>query len=121
MSAGVYASKTEQELKKERVRYNFGRFLFPTNSRAKTNLDTEGQVKFLVEESDCILGVHIIGASPNTAPAATNSGMFLFYFFLGPNSGEMIAEGVFEYGRIQKILHARHMHVRSALQLITIR
>ncbi|KAH9011983.1 hypothetical protein EDB83DRAFT_2680629 [Lactarius deliciosus] len=43
------------------------------------NLDTEGQVKFLVEaETDRILGVHIIS----------------------PNAGEMIAEGVLalEYG-----------------------
>ncbi|KAH8978505.1 FAD/NAD-linked reductase, partial [Lactarius hatsudake] len=55
------------------VKYKVGRFPFLANSRAKTNLDTEGQVKFLVEaETDRILGVHIIG----------------------PNAGEMIAEGV---------------------------
>ncbi|KAH9024086.1 hypothetical protein EDB84DRAFT_1616317 [Lactarius hengduanensis] len=61
------------------VKYKVGRFPFLANSRAKTNLDTEGQVKFLVEaETDRILGVHIIG----------------------PNAGEMIAEGVLalEYG-----------------------
>ena len=63
----AWLGKTEQKLKKEGVRYNFGRFLFPANSRIKANLDTERQVKFLVEESDRILGVHFIGASPNTA------------------------------------------------------
>jgi dihydrolipoamide dehydrogenase len=59
----AWVGKTEQNLK-EGVRYRVGRFLFLANSRAKTNLDTEGQVKFLVEEeTDRILGVHIIGAS----------------------------------------------------------
>ena len=62
----AWVGKTEQDLKKEGVRYKIGRFPFLANSRAKTNLDTEGQVKFLVEEeSDRILGVHIIGAWPN--------------------------------------------------------
>lgn len=60
----AWVGKTEQDLKKEGVRYKVGRFPFLANSRAKTNLDTEGRVKFLVEEeSDRILGVHIIGAS----------------------------------------------------------
>ncbi len=59
----AWVGKTEQELKKDGVQYKVGRFPFLANSRAKTNLDTEGQVKFLVEaETDRILGVHIIGA-----------------------------------------------------------
>ena len=45
-----------------------GRFPFLANSRAKTNLDTEGQVTFLAEATDRILGAHIIGVSPNAAP-----------------------------------------------------
>ena len=46
-----------------RVKYKVSSFPFLVNSHAKTNLDTEGQVKFLVEaETDVILGVHIIGA-----------------------------------------------------------
>ena len=48
----------------ERVQYNVGRFSFFANLRAKTNLDSKGQVKFLVEEIDHILGLHAIGASP---------------------------------------------------------
>ncbi len=56
--------KTEQDLKKDGVKYKVGRFPFLANSLAKTNLDTEGQVKFLlVEDERRILGVHIIGAS----------------------------------------------------------
>lgn len=88
----AWVGKTEQDLKKEGVRYRVGRFPFLANSRAKTNLDTEGQVKFLVEEeTDRILGVHIIG----------------------PNAGEMIAEGVLalEYGASSEdIARTTHAH-----------
>jgi pyruvate/2-oxoglutarate dehydrogenase complex dihydrolipoamide dehydrogenase (E3) component len=64
----AWVGKTEQDLKKDGVRYKVGRFPFLANSRAKTNMDTEGQVKFLVEaETDRILGVHIIGALSNAA------------------------------------------------------
>ena len=71
--------KTEQELKEEGVKYAKGVFPFMANSRARTNDDSEGMVKILTDaETDKILGVHI----------------------LGPNAGEMIAEGVLgmEYG-----------------------
>jgi len=58
----AWVGKTEQELKAAGVQYKVGRFPFMANSRAKTNLDSEGQVKFLVEkETDRILGVHLIG------------------------------------------------------------
>ena len=66
----AWVGKTEQDLKKEGVQYNVGRFPFLANSRAKTNLDTEGQVKFLVEkETDRILGVHIIGTCDRLGPS----------------------------------------------------
>jgi dihydrolipoamide dehydrogenase len=59
----AWVGKTEEELKAAGVQYRVGKFPFTANSRAKTNLDTEGQVKFLVEkETDMILGVHVIGA-----------------------------------------------------------
>jgi len=58
-----WVGKTEQELKAADVQYNVGKFSFSANSRAKTNLDTEGFVKIVTEkETDRILGVHIIGA-----------------------------------------------------------
>jgi dihydrolipoamide dehydrogenase len=60
----AWVGRTEQDLKASGVKYNVGKFPFAANSRAKTNLDTEGQVKFLSEkETDRILGVHIIGQS----------------------------------------------------------
>ena len=57
-----WVGKTEQELKAAGVQYSIGKFSFSANSRAKTNLDTEGFVKIIAEkETDKILGVHIIG------------------------------------------------------------
>ncbi|KAL9709585.1 dihydrolipoamide dehydrogenase precursor [Leucoagaricus gongylophorus] len=87
-----WVGRTEQDLKAEGVKYNVGKFSFAANSRAKTNLDTEGFVKFIAEkETDKILGVHIIG----------------------PNAGEMIAEGVLavEYGAsAEDVARTCHAH-----------
>jgi dihydrolipoamide dehydrogenase len=89
----AWVGKTEQELKAEGVKYKTGKFSFAANSRAKTNLDTEGFVKILVEaETDRILGAHIIG----------------------PNAGEMIAEAVLalEYGASSEdVARTTHAHV----------
>ncbi|KAM6494629.1 dihydrolipoyl dehydrogenase [Amanita muscaria] len=88
----AWVGKTEQELKSEGVKYNIGKFMFTANSRAKTNLDSDGFVKILTEkETDKILGIHIIG----------------------PNAGEMIAEGVLaiEYGAsAEDIARTCHAH-----------
>ncbi|KAF8178945.1 dihydrolipoyl dehydrogenase [Pholiota molesta] len=88
----AWVGKTEQELKAEGVKYKIGKFSFAANSRAKTNLDTEGFVKILVEaETDRILGAHIIG----------------------PNAGEMIAEAVLalEYGASSEdVARTTHAH-----------
>ncbi|KAF8692571.1 hypothetical protein AX14_002467 [Amanita brunnescens Koide BX004] len=88
----AWVGKTEQDLKAEGVKYNIGKFVFTANSRAKTNLDTDGFVKILTEkETDKILGVHIIG----------------------PNAGEMIAEGVLaiEYGAsAEDVARTCHAH-----------
>lgn len=74
------------------VKYKVGNFPFSANSRAKTNMDTEGFVKFLADaETDRILGIHIIGA----------------------NAGEMIAEGVLaiEYGASSEdVARTSHAH-----------
>lgn len=72
--------------------YNIGTFPFSANSRAKTNLDSEGFVKMLADkETDRILGIHIIGS----------------------NAGEMIAEGVLaiEYGASSEdVARTSHAH-----------
>ncbi|KAL1929887.1 hypothetical protein VTP01DRAFT_1041 [Rhizomucor pusillus] len=75
----AWVGKNEQELKEAGVKYKVGSYPFVANSRARTNDDTDGLVKVIVDaETDRMLGVHIIG----------------------PNAGEMIAEAglALEYG-----------------------
>lgn len=75
----AWVGKTEEELKNAGIKYRIGKFPFRANSRARTNAEVDGFVKFLAEEgTDKILGVHIIGS----------------------NAGELIGEAVLavEYG-----------------------
>lgn len=87
----AWVGKTEQELQKDGISYKIGKFPFIANSRAKTNMDTEGFVKILIDaDTERILGAHIIG----------------------PNAGEMIAEAglALEYGAsaedVARVCHA---------------
>ena len=87
--------KTEEELKAAGIKYSKGIFPFMANSRARTNHESEGLVKVLTDTAtDKILGVHIIG----------------------PNAGEMIAEGVLgiEYGAAAEDI-ARTCHAHPTL------
>ena len=55
--------KTEEELTKDGIAYNSGKFPFTANGRAKANGTTEGFVKVLADAAtDRVLGVHIVGA-----------------------------------------------------------
>tara|TARA_B100000686_G_scaffold350564_1_gene446882 strand:+ start:2397 stop:3806 length:1410 start_codon:yes stop_codon:yes gene_type:complete len=59
--------KTEEQLKKENIKYKIGKFPLLANSRAKVNNETEGFVKIIADEkSDKVLGVHMISASAGT-------------------------------------------------------
>tara|TARA_B100000686_G_scaffold351289_1_gene449588 strand:+ start:1396 stop:2802 length:1407 start_codon:yes stop_codon:yes gene_type:complete len=59
--------KTEEQLKKENVKYKIGKFPFLANSRAKVNNETEGFVKIITDEkTDRVLGVSIISAVAGT-------------------------------------------------------
>jgi len=84
--------KTEEELKAEGIEYTKGEFPFMANSRARTNADADGFAKVLADKkTDRMLGAHIIG----------------------PNAGEMIAEGVIalEYGAsTEDIARTCHAH-----------
>jgi len=88
----AWVGMTEEQVKKSGASYATGVFPFAANSRAKTNLDTDGQVKFISDkETDRVLGVHIIG----------------------PNAGEMISEAVLaiEYGASSEdIARTSHAH-----------
>ncbi|REJ81286.1 MAG: dihydrolipoyl dehydrogenase [Bacteroidetes bacterium] len=53
---------TEEELKKEGRKFKSGVFPFKASGRARASMDTDGFVKVLTDEqSDEILGVHMIG------------------------------------------------------------
>ena len=59
--------KTEEQLKKENIKYKIGKFPFLANSRAKVNNETEGFVKIIAEQkTDKVLGVHMIGPHVGT-------------------------------------------------------
>jgi len=59
--------KTEEQLKKEKVKYNVGKFPFLANSRAKVNNETEGFVKIIADEkTDKVLSVSMISAVAGT-------------------------------------------------------
>jgi dihydrolipoamide dehydrogenase len=91
----AWVGQTEEQVKEAGIKYNVGKFPFAANSRAKTNLDTEGFVKFISDkETDRVLGVHIAG----------------------PNAGEMIAEAVLaiEYGASSEDI-ARTCHAHPTL------
>ncbi|CRG91340.1 dihydrolipoamide dehydrogenase [Talaromyces islandicus] len=91
----AWVGQNEEELKKAGVNYKKGTFPFSANSRAKTNLETEGLVKFLSDaETDRILGVHIVG----------------------PGAGEMVAEATLavEYGASSEDV-ARTCHAHPTL------
>ena len=58
---------TEEELNQKGTNYKVGKFPFLANGRAKVNKATDGFVKILSsEETDQILGVHIIGSQAGT-------------------------------------------------------
>jgi dihydrolipoamide dehydrogenase len=91
----AWVGQSEQDLKAAGVNYRVGTFPFSANSRAKTNLETEGLVKMIADrDTDRLLGVHIIG----------------------PNAGEMIAEGTLalEYGASSEDI-ARTCHAHPTL------
>ncbi|KAK6453816.1 FAD flavoprotein [Scheffersomyces xylosifermentans] len=88
----AWVGLNEEQLKEKGIKYKVGKFPFIANSRAKTNLDTDGFVKFIADaETQRVLGVHVIG----------------------PNAGEMIAEGglALEYGAsTEDIARTCHAH-----------
>ena len=88
----AWVGLNEEQLKEQGIKYKVGKFPFIANSRAKTNMDTDGFVKFIADaETQRVLGVHIIG----------------------PNAGEMIAEAglALEYGAsTEDISRTCHAH-----------
>jgi dihydrolipoamide dehydrogenase len=98
----AWVGKNETQLKEEGIKFKTGSFPFVANSRARTNDDSDGLVKVIADsETDRILGVHIIG----------------------PNAGEMIAEGVLavEYGAsaedVGRTCHAHPVSIKKTWEI----
>jgi dihydrolipoamide dehydrogenase len=67
---------TEEQLKKDGIVYNVGKFPFTANGRARAMGNTEGFVKILADKtSDRILGAHIIGPDAGTLIAEIATAM----------------------------------------------
>jgi len=91
----AWVGKTEEQLKEEGVKYKSGTFPMMGNSRARTNDEPDGFVKFLADaKTDRLLGVHMICT----------------------NAGELIAEPTFamEYGASSEDL-GRTCHAHPTL------
>jgi len=59
--------KTEEDLKKENIKYKIGKFPFLANSRAKVNNETEGFVKIISDaKTDKVLSVSMISSVAGT-------------------------------------------------------
>ncbi|MGQ0527949.1 MAG: dihydrolipoyl dehydrogenase [Alphaproteobacteria bacterium] len=59
--------KTEEQLKKDGIAYNIGKFPFMANGRARAMGSTDGFVKILADaKTDRILGCHILGPEAGT-------------------------------------------------------
>ncbi|MCB5162177.1 dihydrolipoyl dehydrogenase [Marinomonas algarum] len=59
----AWVGKNEQELKAEGIKFKVGKFPFAASGRAMAANDTDGFVKMIAcEETDRILGCHIIGS-----------------------------------------------------------
>ena len=68
--------KTEDQLKKEDIKYKVGKFPFMANSRAKVNSETEGFVKIIADQkTDKVLGASIIGAEAGSLIAELSLAM----------------------------------------------
>lgn len=91
----AWVGKTEQQLKDAGIQYKVGTFPMMANSRARTNDDSAGFVKFLSDaKTDKLLGIHMVCT----------------------NAGELISEPTFamEYGASAEDL-ARTCHAHPTL------
>lgn len=59
----AWVGLTEQEVKATEKSYNIGSFPFSANSRAKTNLDTEGMVKYVFPKNRTLGMLGTVGAN----------------------------------------------------------
>ncbi len=96
----AWVGKTEQQLKASGEKYKSGIFPFLASGRAKAQGDTSGMVKVLAsEETDRVLGVHIVGAHASELVAQAVIAMQL------SASAEDLMLTVFAHPSLSEALH----------------
>jgi len=96
----AWVGKTEQQLKASDENYKVGVFPFIASGRAKAQGDTDGMVKILAhEETDRVLGVHILGSAASELIAQAVVAMEL------GASTEDLALTIFAHPSLSEALH----------------
>ncbi|MGD8346258.1 MAG: dihydrolipoyl dehydrogenase [Lysobacterales bacterium] len=104
----AWVGQTEQQLKEQGVPYKAGSFPFAANGRALAGGNGDGLVKMLAhEETDAILGVHIIGANASELIAECVVAME----FQG--CSEDIARIVHAHPTLSEAVHEAALHLDS--------
>jgi dihydrolipoamide dehydrogenase len=102
----AWVGKTEQELESEGTKYRTGSFPFAANGRALAGGHGAGLVKILAdEETDAILGVHILGANASELIAECVVAME----FQG--SSEDLARIVHAHPTLSEAIHEAALHL----------
>lgn len=87
----AFAGVTEDEAKERGISHQTGKFMFGANGKALTLGEGEGFIKVISDESDTLIGVHI----------------------LGPHASDLIQEGVLAIGmkiQVEDIIGTIHAH-----------
>jgi dihydrolipoamide dehydrogenase len=102
----AWVGKTEQQLKDEGISYRTGSFPFAATGRGLSMGDAAGMVKMLADEnSDDILGVHIIGPSASELIAECVVAMEFH------GSSEDLARIVHAHPTLSEAVHEAALHV----------
>ena len=102
----AWVGKTEQQLKDEGISYRTGSFPFAATGRGLAMGDAAGMVKMLADEnSDDILGVHIIGPSASELIAECVVAMEFH------GSSEDLARIVHAHPTLSEAVHEAALHV----------
>jgi len=110
----AWVGKTEQQLNAAGITFNAGVFPFMASGRAKAQGDTRGMVKILAhQDTDRILGVHIIGNHASELIAQAVIAMEL------SASAEDIALTIFAHPSLSEALHEAALAVdKRAIHIV---
>ena len=102
----AWVGQTEDELIKNKIEYNVGKFLFRANARAKSMNETEGMIKiFASKKDDTILGVFIFG--PNASELIAEATLAIEF----KASSEDLAKTFHGHPTLSEVLHEAAMDV----------